>query len=132
VLGICRGLQILNVACGGTLHPHLPDVYGDKVTHRLPPRRPTRHPVRIEAGSRTAGIIGLTEVDICSWHHQGVNRLGADLRPVSWAADDVIEGLEHTTHPWCVAVQWHPEMQLDEPEQVRLFRALVDQSMKQR
>lgn len=125
LLCICRGLQILNVALGGTLHQHLPDVVGESVLHRLPPRLPGRHPVHIEPTSRVARILGATEVEVCSWHHQSVERLGRGLHSVGWADDDVIEAVELPEHPWCVAVQWHPEMQIDEPTQQKLFAALV-------
>lgn len=125
LLCICRGLQILNVARGGTLHQHLPDVVGDAVLHRLPPRLPGRHAVHVEPSSRVAAILGATEVEVCSWHHQSVERLGRGLHSVAWADDDVIEAIELPEHPWCVAVQWHPEMQLDDPTQVKLFAAFA-------
>jgi putative glutamine amidotransferase len=126
LLCICRGIQVLNIACGGTLHVHVPDRFGDRVYHRLPPRLPTRHGVRIEAGSRLAAILGETEIDACSWHHQAIDRVGEDLRAVAWAEDDVIEAVEHTKHDWCIGTQWHPEMQLDDPHPAKLFRAFVD------
>lgn len=127
LLCICRGMQVLNIACGGSLHAHLPDRFGAVVTHRLPPREPTRHPVQIESGSRLARILDATEVEACSWHHQAIDRLGNDLQPVAWADDGVIEAVEHTTHSWCLGVQWHPEMQLDEPTHLHLFTALVNE-----
>ncbi len=125
MLCICRGLQVLNVVCGGTLHVHLPDVVGAAIDHRRPERKPTAHPVRIDPDSRLAAILGVTECEVVSWHHQAVDRLGDGLRPVAWAADGVIEAVEHVDHPWCLAVQWHPEMQLEDPVQERLFRALI-------
>ena len=125
LLCICRGMQVLNVVCGGTLHPHVPERFGDRVPHRLPPRRTSRHPVRIEARSRLASILGTAEVEACSWHHQAIDRIGEGLRPLAWAEDGVIEAVEHSAHPWCIGVQWHPEMQLDEPAQRALFAALV-------
>lgn len=125
MLCICRGLQVLNVVCGGTLHVHLPDVVGDAVDHRRPERKPTAHTVRIDPDSRLAAILGVTECEVVSWHHQAINQLGDGLRPVAWAADGVIEAVEHVDHPWCLAVQWHPEMQPGDPVQQRLFRALV-------
>ena len=128
LLCICRGMQVLNVVCGGTLHPHVPERFGDRVAHRLPPRLTSRHPVRIEPGSRLASILGAAEVEACSWHHQAIDRMGEDLRPLAWADDGVIEAVEHTTHPWCIGVQWHPEMQLDEAAQRGLFAALVTAS----
>jgi putative glutamine amidotransferase len=128
LLCICRGMQVLNVACGGTLHAHVPERFGEKVVHRLPRRLPTRHGVRIAANSRLAEILGVTDAHVCSWHHQAVDAVGSGLRAVAWAADDVIEGVEHATRPWCFGVQWHPEMQLTEPPARRLFGALVQAS----
>ncbi len=125
VLCICRGMQVLNVARGGTLHGHIPDKFGEKVTHRLPPRRPTRHGVRVEAGSRLAGILGTLEPEVCSWHHQAIDRLGEGLDAVAWSEDGVIEAVEVQGHPWCFGIQWHPEMQAGEAPHRRLFAALL-------
>jgi putative glutamine amidotransferase len=125
MLCICRGLQVLNVVCGGTLHVHLPDHYGERVAHRLPPRDTSVHPVEIDPNSRLAHILGATTAQVRSWHHQGIDRVGEGLRPVAWAEDGVVEAVEHVEHPWCIAVQWHPEMQLDDAAQRRLFEALV-------
>lgn len=132
VLCICRGLQVLNVARGGTLHLHLPDIVGDDVLHRAPPRLPTKHRVRVEPHSRTAEILESTDVEVCSWHHQAVETLGEGLRAVAWAPDGVIEAVELEDHPWCVAVQWHPEMQIEDPTQQRLFAALIEASRERR
>lgn len=128
LLFICRGLQVLNVACGGTLHSHLPERYGERVVHRLPPRRPTRHPIHIERDSALFAILGVEEAEACSWHHQAIDRLGAGLRATAWAADGVVEAIEHTSRPWCIAVQWHPEMQPGEEPHPRLFTALVERA----
>ncbi len=125
LLCICRGMQVLNVVCGGSLHAHVPDRFGESVEHRLPPRRPAHHPIRMDPASRLAGILGATSLSVCSWHHQAIDRLGADLRAVGWAADGVIEAVEHTSHPWCMGVQWHPEMQIAEPGPQRMFAALL-------
>jgi putative glutamine amidotransferase len=128
LLCICRGLQVLNVVCGGSLHVHLPEHYGEQVAHRTAPRNTSMHAVRIDPDSRLAQILGTSEAQVRSWHHQSIDRLGDDLRPVAWAEDGVIEAVEHVRHPWCIGVQWHPEMQLDDPAQQRLFRALLGQS----
>lgn len=128
VLCICRGMQILNVALGGDLHVHIPDTVENAVAHRLPERLPTSHDARIDDTSRLALILDTTRTVVESWHHQAVRELGRDLRPVAWSDDGVIEALEHQTHRWCVAVQWHPELQADDPVQQRLFSALVAQS----
>ena len=127
ILGICRGMQVLNIALGGDLELHIPDVYGDEVAHRLPPRNPTDHPVRVEPGSAFEHIYGRTEFDVCSWHHQCVRELGRDLVPVAWSADGVIEGVVYGPRPGVLGIQWHPEMQVrDDPLQRRLFEALVE------
>jgi len=126
VLAICRGLQLLNVARGGTLHAHLPDVFGDAVAHRVPPLDPVHHAVRLEPGTALASHFESDELEIASWHHQAVDRLGAGLRPVAWAPDGVVEALELEGAPWVLAVQWHPELQREpESPQLGLFRGLV-------
>jgi putative glutamine amidotransferase len=109
-LAICRGLQILNVALGGELHPHLPDVVGEAIAHRASQTEAASHPVRLETGSRLAGRLGSSLPAVPSWHHQAVSRLGTGLRPVAWAPDDVIEAVELEGEAQVVAVQWHPEL----------------------
>lgn len=125
MLCICRGLQVLNIVSGGTLHAHIPDRFADDIPHRLPPRTPSRHDVELTPGSRLADILGATTVGACSWHHQAIDRLGRELEAVGWSADGVIEAVEHQRLPWCFGVQWHPEMQHDEEAQMRLFKAFV-------
>ena len=126
-LAICRGTQILNVAEGGTLIEHLPDEVGETVTHRAPPREPIAHPVKVEPASRLAGILGATDFSCMSWHHQAVRRVAPGFEVVAHAPDGTIEGLEAPSHPWLVAVQWHPELTAaEDPIQQRLFDALVE------
>jgi len=125
VLCICRGLQVLNVVLGGSLHEHLPDVLGETVPHRTPPRQTCRHQVRLDPASRLAEIFGSAELEVLSWHHQGIERLGEGLRAVGWAEDGLIEAVEHCRHVWCVGVQWHPEMDSSDRRQSRLFAAFV-------
>lgn len=126
ILCICRGLQVLNVVLGGSLHEHLPDALGETVAHRIPPRQTSRHRVRLEAQSRLAEIFGCLTLDVLSWHHQGIERLGEGLRAVGWAEDGLIEAVEHRAHSWCIGVQWHPEMEWLDRRQDRLFVALVE------
>lgn len=126
LLAICRGLQVLNVALGGDLHVHLPDVVGARVSHRISQTQHGVHLVRIEAGSGLAGTLGMTAVDVASWHHQAIDRLGEGLRAVAWAEDGTIEAAELSGHPEVLAVQWHPELRAEagSPD-LRLFEALA-------
>lgn len=125
VLGICRGHQMLNVATGGDLIPHLPERQRNGVVHRGENEREVIHPVRIEAGSRLEEILGAAEVPTVSLHHQGMGNISPEWRPSAYAPDGLVEAQEHRRHPWMIAVQWHPEMAYREPPQLRIFQALV-------
>jgi len=126
LLCICRGMQLLNVALGGDLVAHIPDVYGDRIAHRAPHLRPAQHRVRIAPDSRLAAILEATELMVQSIHHQAVGRLGDGLRAVAWADDGVIEAIESEEHPFVVAVQWHPELDaLSDHRPLALFEDLV-------
>jgi len=126
VLGICRGMQLLNVALGGDLELHLPDRRGSAVLHRTASREPILHPVRVEPGSALEAIYAAREFPVCSWHHQELRKLGSGLRPVAWSDDGVVEAVVCDAHPFALGVQWHPEMQLDQhPLQMRIFQELV-------
>lgn len=129
-LAVCRGTQVLNVAQGGALHAHVEDVVGRTVLHRASQSEPTGHPVRIEPGSRLAGLLGRAELEeVASWHHQAVSRLGRGLRAVAWAPDGTVEALELEGAPQLLAVQWHPELEEDaRSPQAALFRALVERA----
>jgi putative glutamine amidotransferase len=126
ILGICRGAQTLNVARGGTLHQHLPDVVGDAISHRQTEdgRVPT-HPVAVAPGSRLAAVLGTRRLDVNSFHHQAVDRLGAGLRACAWAPDGTIEAIEDPEMPFVLAVQWHAEALRDVPVHLALFEVLV-------
>jgi putative glutamine amidotransferase len=127
VLCICRGLQILNVALGGTLIEHLPDVVGEEVPHRAPPRSPVMHPVQIQPDSKLAEIMQGDRVETASWHHQALDEVAPSLRVVATAPDGILEALEMPGHPWLVAVQWHPELTAAaDPTQQRLFDTLIE------
>jgi putative glutamine amidotransferase len=128
ILGICRGLQVLNVALGGSLHQHLPDLVGHE-GHSPEPGGFGTHDVSVAPGSRLASILGRTDltdhlpVVVPTHHHQAADRLGDGLVATAWAADGTIEAMEldPAQHPFAVAVQWHPEAG-DDPS---LFRALT-------
>ncbi|MDZ8079021.1 MAG: gamma-glutamyl-gamma-aminobutyrate hydrolase family protein [Nostoc sp. DcaGUA01] len=130
ILGICRGLQILIVSCGGTLIPHIPDVYGTSALHRLEPepgrRLPTEHPVTIDVDSCLADCLQNSHISVVSWHHQAVDKVPSGWRVVAHASDDgVIEAVEHEHHPWAIGVQWHPELSTVDPNHQKIFQAFV-------
>lgn len=130
---ICRGMQVLNVALGGTLITHLPDVVGDTVQHRLPPREPNPHMIYANNGTLLTDIIGQSEFNAVSWHHQAVEQLAPPLSVVATASDGIIEAVEMTDHPWLLAVQWHPELSAaQDPLQQKLFNALVEATQKEK
>ena len=124
VLGICRGVQLLNVAFGGTLVQHLP--HGDgRIVHRDEAKQ-AMHDVEVEPGSRLAEALGQTRAACRSHHHQGLDRIGDGFRPVAWAPDGLVEGIERD-HGWTVGVLWHPESTAaGDPVQHRLLRFFVD------
>lgn len=127
VLGICRGMQLLNVASGGSLVAHVPDVYGDRILHRLDnPRRPTQHAVQVTPHSRLAQVLGTCSIHVVSWHHQALKMVAPGWQVVGQAEDGLVEAIEHQQHPWMLGVQWHPEMSPDDPVHQRLFQALVE------
>jgi putative glutamine amidotransferase len=124
VLGICRGMQLMNVACGGTLHQHLPDVVGhDEHATRAGSFAP--HDVTVAPGSMLAAILGGGPEGrpVPSHHHQGIDRLGTGLTATAWTPDGTIEAVERTAPGggFCLGVQWHPEAAHD----LSLFTALV-------
>jgi len=126
IMCVCRGMQVLNVALGGDLISHIPDLYGTQVIHRTPEVQAITHPVRIDPTSHLARVYGDTSATVQSVHHQAVGRLGKGLRPVAWASDGVIEAFESTQHPYLIGTQWHPELAaLGDARQRRLFEALL-------
>jgi putative glutamine amidotransferase len=126
ILGICRGAQTLNVARGGTLHQHLPDVVGDAISHRqIEDGRLPTHPVVIAPGSTLATVLGTTELSVNSFHHQAVDRLGAGLCACAWAPDGTIEAIEDPEQRFVLAVQWHAETLRDIPVHLALFEELT-------
>ncbi|MDT6987501.1 gamma-glutamyl-gamma-aminobutyrate hydrolase family protein [Streptomyces lusitanus] len=122
VLAICRGLQLLNVLHGGTLHQHLADVTGHD-GHR--PRTQTftlgRRPLKLLSGSRIAGILDEDEPETACHHHQAVDRVGSGLTVTGRAGDGTVEALEVTDHPFAIGVQWESGHTADR----RLHRALA-------
>lgn len=125
LLCICRGLQVLNVAAGGSLYEHIPDIRAQDI-HRNEAGLWAMQDVSVEADSLIAEAMGKTRLRASSGHHQAVKALGAGLRVVARADDGIIEALELPGHPWLLAVQWHPELTAaQDRSQQALFDALV-------
>ena len=134
-LAICRGMQLLNVTFGGTLHQHLPDLQGMDL-HGQPGRGlSVIHDVKVLEGSLLAEACGQEVLRCTSHHHQGIDRLAADLAPVAASDDGLVEAVE-LAEPgpgWLLGVQWHPEMTAaEDPAQQALFAALVDAARRSR
>ena len=129
VLAICRGIQVLNVALGGTLHQHVPDAFSGLV-HRqhqdgIPADRPG-HEVVVAPGTALARTVGCERLPVNSFHHQGIKALAPDLVASAVGEDGLIEAVEHRTRPDVVGVQWHPELMATTSEtQASLFRSFV-------
>jgi putative glutamine amidotransferase len=123
VLGICRGMQLMNVALGGTLIQHLPDVVGHD-GHSPTPGAMGRHTVTVGPSSCLAGIVGTGPAVVPTHHHQGIDRLGTGRVATAWAQDGTVEAfeLDQAGHPFALGVQWHPEASSEQ----RLFRALIE------
>jgi putative glutamine amidotransferase len=127
ILGVCRGSQLLNVACGGTLMQHLPDV--SVVGHRDRLRFAERiHDVEVLVGSRLASVIELHLVGVNTLHHQAVAELGEGLRAVAWAPDGIIEAIEGSGTRRLIGVQWHPELLPHLAGHPDLFAWLIEES----
>ena len=132
VLCICRGLQVLNVAAGGSLHEHIPDIRADDI-HRDEAGLWAMQDVDVTPGSLLSRVMGATRLRTSSGHHQAVKALGAGLRVVAMADDGIIEALESPNHPWLIAVQWHPEVTAaHDRTQQALFDALIKQALAAR
>ena len=128
VLGICRGAQVLNVAMGGTLVQHLPDV--TELEHCVKDRCSVPvHSVEIDAASRLRTVVGGDVLGVNSLHHQAVDRVGDGLGAVARAEDGVIEAVESSGSSRMLGVQWHPELMTDDPRHAALFRWLVEEAV---
>jgi putative glutamine amidotransferase len=130
LFAICRGVQVLNVALGGTLVQDLPSQWPNALAHsQKAPRHEPSHAVKVMGeGTRLGRVLGALEIEVNSMHHQGINRLGQGLREVAWAPDGVIEGVEMPGDDrFVLGVQWHPEELVGHDQAARnLFAAIVD------
>jgi putative glutamine amidotransferase len=128
LFGICRGIQIMNVAAGGSLYQDIASQIDTPITHALKrePRDAMAHSVQIFAGSRLASIIDEPEIQVNSLHHQAVKTVASPFRVTAKASDGVIEAMEGRDDGFCLAVQWHPEELTDQmPEMANLFRSFI-------
>jgi putative glutamine amidotransferase len=131
ILGICMGMQTLNVVAGGDLYPDIPAFFpGAIVHHSGDPQRPAHHDVRLAPETRLAAALRAERFEVNSVHHQAVRRLAAGFRAAAFAPDGVIEAIELASGGGCngfvFAVQWHPERIAEREPHLRLFYALVE------
>lgn len=130
ILGICGGEQLINVALGGSLIQHIPDVVGDSIIHTKTDAgyRPS-HTVKLEHGSKIHKICGAEEIHVNSSHHQAVGSLGEGLVVSGMAPDGIIEVIEDISHSFCIGVQWHPEFLLTEYDK-KIIKSFVEACKK--
>jgi putative glutamine amidotransferase len=129
ILAICRGTQAINVVRGGTLHQHLPEISTEIAHRQRTPGNQTSHPVEVVPGSRLAVALGGTEIDVIdvnSFHHQALDRVGEGLEVSARAPDGTIEGVEDPRRPFLIGVQWHAETLVHRAYEAALFRNFVD------
>ena len=129
-LGICLGLQVMNVAAGGSLIQDIPAAIETEIDHASEPSDRHRHPVLVEGGTTLSSIIGDGEFDVNSSHHQAIGRVAGGFRVTAHAPDGIVEGLEDPAHPFYVGVQWHPEDMTGEAPATTLFGAFVEAARK--
>lgn len=133
LLAVCRGVQMLNVALGGTLIHDLPSAGWGSHDQQAPSADP-HHEVAVDPGSRISRAFNRPTLAVNSFHHQAIKTAAPALKPVAWAPDGLIEAVElaDSAH-WVVGVQWHPEMMLpNHPAQLELFRLLVEEARASR
>jgi putative glutamine amidotransferase len=132
MLGICRGLQLMNVAFGGTLYQDLSQIKGSYIKHVQKAQRHTAsHTIDIEAGTELHRTLKITSLPVNSFHHQAVKDLAPGFVVNARSRDGVIEGIEKSGGSFTVAVQWHPEMMVERSgEMCNLFRGFVDAAEK--
>jgi putative glutamine amidotransferase len=133
ILAICRGMQLLNVARGGSLHQHLPELVSGEIDHRqTAPGAQATHVVQLHDDSHVAQVLRIDRAEVNSFHHQAVDRLGSGLVVAGRAPDGTVEALEATDRDFVLGVQWHAESLTARPEQAALFQAFVDAARRRR
>ena len=130
ILGVCFGVQSLNVYRGGTLIQDIPSRVTDPVVHDKDEGECARHLIKLSEESLIARLAGSAQVEVNSYHHQSIERPGTDLRAVAFAPDGVIEAVEDTRGRFIIGVQWHPERDFrDDPLSQKLFKAFIQATM---
>jgi putative glutamine amidotransferase len=132
-LGICRGIQVMNVALGGTLFTDIADEKAEPLRHDWYPDIPRNHlahPVSIDPGSRLAQILGGSRFEVNSLHHQGLEEIAPSLKVTAYSPDGLVEAVELPDHPFGIGVQWHPEWLQEHAPQRAIFSALIDAASK--
>lgn len=136
VLAVCRGIQIVNVALGGTLIQHIGDIPG--VVEHAPSKFPAGqdfvlHDVEVTKGTKLSAVMGSVRARVASFHHQGLDTIGSGLKVTATSSDGLVEALEHTgSGQWILGVQWHPEdTAATDPRQQSLYDALVKRAGRQ-
>lgn len=133
MLAICRGMQVLNVAAGGTLTQDIPSALPSHAPHAVnDPKNALAHPVRIAPGSRLAELMGATHADVNSRHHQAVKQAAPGFVVTATAPDGIVEAVEKPDARFCLGVEWHPENFVETGEFLPLFRGLVEEARKTR
>lgn len=131
LLGICRGMQLINVAFGGSLYTHLPDHFPDgAIQHSNTAFTKIAHPVNIQIGTRLASILRQPLLQVNSLHHQGLKRLGSGLTATALATDDLVEGVETNNGHYLMGVQWHPEALHEDPAAQDIFSSFIEAAAK--
>jgi putative glutamine amidotransferase len=127
ILAICHGMQIMNVACGGSLYQDIDTQLPGPITHRAEEgQNPARHRVQVEPGTRLASVLqDLLEIEIISTHHQAVKTLGNGLKVSAKSPDNIIEGIEMPDFSKVIGIQWHPEKDLTSEASRRLFKGFI-------
>ena len=131
LFGICRGLQVINVAMGGTLFTHIPDQLPNALAHNqntVTHRSYLAHEVTFQPFARISEIMDSQQMHVNSLHHQGIRRLGAGLTATGTSSDGLIESIEIPSHPFALGVQWHPECLPDSPPMRHLFEVFVEKA----
>ncbi len=132
ILGVCRGLQIINTYFGGTLYQDIPTEFPSTVLHKsddVTERKKLVHMIHIEPSSQLDRILGQREFMVNSLHHQGIKTIASGLLQSAHAPDGLIEGIELPSYPFCLGVQWHPE-ELDDAPSRKLFHEFIEAAMR--